>query len=180
MYHILRREAEHTVLPNLPALLEGRSQPVDNVERLAMTPECEFRDLTALHARLWEDALAADRSLEASGGRARAVPPAVLAGCGRGTDATALPDADRARWRARAREWIGAELDVAAAPAKPGETGARQQQARATLKAWSTRPDFAGVRDPKALEQLPAAERQEWTQLWQRVARLPQPDGQSR
>jgi serine/threonine-protein kinase len=178
MYHILRREAEAIVLPTLPALLEGRAQPADNAERLAMTPECEFRGRSALHALLWEDAFAADRSLEANGGRSRAVPPAVLAGCGVGADAASLPEPDRARWRAKARDRIRAELDVAAAPR--ADTGGRQQQARATLKSWSDRPDFAPVRDPEALRQLPAAERQQWTDLWQRVARLPRADGQSR
>jgi serine/threonine-protein kinase len=180
MYHVLRREAEEMVLPNLPALLDGRSQPADNNERLAMTPECEFRGLNALHARLWEDAFASDRALEMYGGRGRAVPPAVLAGFGQGADAAALSEADRARWRARAREWLRAELDIAAAPTDSGETVGRPQQARATLKSWSDRGDLIAIRDPKSLEQLPAAERQEWTELWQRVARLPQAAGQSR
>jgi hypothetical protein len=144
-----------------------------------MTPECEFRGLSALHARLWEDAFAADPSLEMNGGRDRAVPPAVLAGCGQGADAAALSDADRARWRARASEWFRAELDIAAAP-ESRDTAARQQQARAVLKSWSDRADLAVIRDPKALEELRAAERREWTELWQRVARLPQVAGQSR
>lgn len=180
MYHVIRREAEEMVLPNLPELLEGRSQPVDNDERLAMTAACGFRELNVLQARLWEDAFAADPLLATHGARGRAVPAAVLAGYGQGTDTAALAEADRHRWRARAREWFGAEMDVAVAPTASRDDVWRQEQARAILKSWRNQQDLAVVRDPQALERLPATERQEWTDLWQRVARLLEANGQSR
>jgi hypothetical protein len=179
MYHLLRREAEDTVLPNLPQLLAGRGQPRNNNERMAMTAACQFRELNASEARLWEDAFAADPSLETHGGRDRAVPAAVLAGCGQGSDASALPEEDRRRWRARARDWFRAEVDVAAASPASREDVWRQEQARAILKSWRNRQELAAVRDPEALERLPDAERREWSDLWQRVARTldasPQP-----
>src|SRR5262249_56598809 len=34
--HVLRREAEALILPNLPAFLDGKYQPRDNNERLAL------------------------------------------------------------------------------------------------------------------------------------------------
>jgi hypothetical protein len=37
------------------------------------------------------------------------------------------------------------------------------------LRLWQREPGFAGVRDPAALAQLPAAERAGWQQLWQDV-----------
>ncbi|MFT3882405.1 MAG: hypothetical protein QM703_22485 [Gemmatales bacterium] len=35
IYHVLRREAENMILPNLPAFLAGKYQPQDNDERMA-------------------------------------------------------------------------------------------------------------------------------------------------
>ena len=58
--HILRREAEALILPNLPAFLEGKYQPKDNEERLALLGACEFKDLRAAEAGLLAAAFAAD------------------------------------------------------------------------------------------------------------------------
>jgi tetratricopeptide (TPR) repeat protein len=41
-----------------------------------------------------------------------------------------------------------------------------------SLTAWQTDPALAGVRDPAALAQLPAAERAQWQRLWADVAAL--------
>jgi serine/threonine-protein kinase len=164
MYHVLRREAEAMVVADLPAFLDGRYQPTDAVEGLAMTGRCQFRELHAAHARLWADACAADPALAAPG-RVYAVRAAALAGCGRGNDAAALSEADLARLRAQAREWIKAEL------AASDTDGSSRAQARATLGAWRGSADLAGIRSPAALARLPASERQEWTLLWQRAGR---------
>ena len=40
-HHILRREAERLILPDLPAFLEGKYQPQDNWERLALIGACQ-------------------------------------------------------------------------------------------------------------------------------------------
>ena len=39
--HVLRREAEALILPNLPAFLRGEYQPQDNDERLALVGTCQ-------------------------------------------------------------------------------------------------------------------------------------------
>jgi hypothetical protein len=103
----------------------------------------------------------------AAPGRVYAVRAAALAGCGRGNDAAALSEPDRARLRARAREWIQAELAAAS-----DADGARQAEAKAkaTLCAWRSSPDLAGVRNAAALARLPAQEQREWTLLWQRTS----------
>src|SRR5262249_36047547 len=36
IWHVLRREAEALIFPDIPAFLEGRYQPRDNIERLAL------------------------------------------------------------------------------------------------------------------------------------------------
>ena len=46
IYHVLRREAEAMLFPNLPAFLEGTYQPADQCERLAFVGAAEFNGLT--------------------------------------------------------------------------------------------------------------------------------------
>ena len=45
--HVLRREAEGLILPDLPAFLEGTYQPRSNDERFALLGACWFADRTA-------------------------------------------------------------------------------------------------------------------------------------
>jgi hypothetical protein len=61
--HILRREAEALILPNLPAFLEGKYQPQDNDERRALLGVCQFQGLHAAAARLYADTFAASPPL---------------------------------------------------------------------------------------------------------------------
>ena len=91
VYHVLRREAEAMMLPNMAAFLRGEYQPADNNERLALIGVCEFENRQAQLARLWSDAFAADPSL-AAGHRYNAACAAALAGCGNGADAANLSD----------------------------------------------------------------------------------------
>src|SRR5207253_11011881 len=57
--HVLRREAEGMILPNLPAFLDGKYQPQDNDERLALLGVCQFTNRTRTSARLYADAFVA-------------------------------------------------------------------------------------------------------------------------
>src|SRR5262249_38628183 len=61
--HVLRREAEGMILPNLPAFLDGKYQLQDNDERLAFLGACQFMNRTRAMARLYADAFAADPGL---------------------------------------------------------------------------------------------------------------------
>ena len=123
IYHVLRREAEAMLFPNLPAFLEGTYQPSDPWERLAFVAAAEFDGLTRASARLYADAFAAEPSLAADperawrdytrwdpGRRSRgylAACMAASAGCGRGQDASNLDDPERARLRDQARGGCG-------------------------------------------------------------------------
>jgi hypothetical protein len=87
-----------------------------------------------------------------------------MAGCGRGRDAADLDEATRAAFRRQALNWLRAELE-----ARPRLLGQEPGQVRAVardLQDWQWDTPFAGVRGPDALARLPAAERQEWQQLW--------------
>jgi len=167
--HVLRREAETLILPNLPAFLDGKYQPKDNDERLALLGAGQFTNRPLALARLYADAFAADAGLSedlAVGHRYRAARAAALAGCGRGEDAPGLGEAEGKRWRDQARHWLRADLTawdqaLSSAPAA-GEP-------RQILTNWRDDPDLAGLRDSRALEKLSAEERKEWLALWREV-----------
>jgi serine/threonine-protein kinase len=82
--HILRREAEALILPNLRAFLETQYQPKDNDERLALVGTCQFQGRRAAEAGLLAAAFAADPKLAedpVAGLRYRAARAAAVAGC---------------------------------------------------------------------------------------------------
>jgi serine/threonine-protein kinase len=113
IYHVLRREAEAMLFPNLPAFLEGKYQPTNQCERLAFVGPAEFEGLTYAAARLYADAFTAGPSLANEselGRRYRSTCMAASAGSGRGKDALGLDDQERARLRDQARKWMRAEL----------------------------------------------------------------------
>jgi serine/threonine-protein kinase len=194
--HILRREAEGLILPNLPAFLRGEYQPLDNDERLALVGACQSRGLYHAAARLYAEAFADDTALAeelASACRSRAAlgdkqpvgrveelatqcryPAArcaALAGCGLGEDGAKLDAAERARWRRQARAWLRADLEVWAGTLDRGSRAARVR-VRAMLAHWQVDPDLAGLRESSALDKLSADERKECLALWQAVANL--------
>src|SRR5262249_43942156 len=117
IWHVLRREAEALIFPNTMAFLEGKHQPRDNIERLALLGVCRFKNRTCAAARLYADAFAADPTLAEdprSRQRYNAARAAAQAGCGRGTDAASVEETERARWRKQARGWLRG------GPAPPG------------------------------------------------------------
>jgi serine/threonine-protein kinase len=170
--HVLRREAEALILPNLAAFLDGKYQPQDNNERLALLGAGQFANRPLALAHRFADAFAADPGLTeslAAGHRYRAARVAALAGCGRGEDAPGLGEEEGKRWREQARQWLRADLTawnqaLASAPAA--------NELQQTLMGWRYDPDLAGLRDRIALEKLPAEERKEWLALWKEVEAL--------
>jgi serine/threonine-protein kinase len=170
--HILRREAEGMILPNLPAFLDGKYQPQDNNERLALLGVCQFMNRTRATARLYADAFAAAPSLADDLGASRrcnAARAAAQAGCGHGADATGLADEERVRLREQARQWLRADL-AARAHALDGGSKETRGANRLALTRWRNEPDLACVREPGELDKLAADERREYLALWDDVA----------
>jgi serine/threonine-protein kinase len=192
--HILRREAEALILPNLPAFLRGEYQPLDNDERIALAGTCQSQGLDGAAARLYADAFAADpdladdlatqclhlaaRRAEQPAGRVEdlntecrypAARCAALAGCGLGKDGARFSEAERARWRYQAREWLQADLAVWTKALDGGPEAARDL-AKKMLMLWQVDPDMAGLRESSGLDKLSADERNEWRALWEEVA----------
>jgi serine/threonine protein kinase/tetratricopeptide (TPR) repeat protein len=103
---------------------------------------------------------------------------AALAGCGQAQDAAGLDDAERARLRRQALDWLRADLTAWGQflDKEPDQSGMRAQQ---TLRMWQQDADFAGLRGG-ALARLPETERQAWQQLWadveQTLNRVDHPD----
>jgi serine/threonine-protein kinase len=168
MYHVLRREAQGAVLKELRRFLAGAYEPRDDLERIAMTAECQFRELHAMRARLLKQVMGSSPELAVKL-RRLGIIPAAMAGCGMGEDASTLNDAERERWRAQARQWMREELASAAAAGGAGEAGATATKLSA---GWQAIPELACVRDPAGLSRLPTAEQQEWADLWEQVRTL--------
>jgi serine/threonine-protein kinase len=188
--HVLRREAETLILSNLPAFLRGEHRPQDNHERFALLGVCQYEQRYAAAARLYAEAFASEPGLadlltadciqralkednrldqaEVLKGSPRylAARAAALAGCGKGRDAADVGDAERARWRKQACEWLRAELAVHKQSLRNGGVQERRVTQRA-LAMWRVEPDLSPLRAPASLADLPEGEREEWSALWQ-------------
>jgi hypothetical protein len=169
--HLLRREAEAMMFPNLAAFLAGTYQPADQCERLAFVGAAEFIGLTCASARLYAEVFATDPTLANDpdrGRRYRAACMAASAGCGHGKDAAKLNDVERARLRDQARLWLRAE--VTAWGKKIDSAPAAKESAENALKQWLTDPDLAGLREPDLLDKLPVAESRACREMWREIS----------
>jgi serine/threonine-protein kinase len=171
IWHIIRREAEVLVLPELPAFLEGTYQPQDNDERLALMGICQFKDLRGAMARLYAAAFASDPRLAEdlqAGRRYRAACSAAGAGCGSGADGPLISEAERAQLRQQARDWLRADLTAWSKRLAKGSV-ADSALVVQKLTGWRTDSGLAGLRERSALEALSADERGECLALWNNV-----------
>jgi serine/threonine-protein kinase len=166
--HVLRREAEGMILPNLPAFLDGKYQPKDIDGRLASLGACQFANRTRAMARLYADAFAACPQLADDLGAGHRYN-AARAGCGHGEDAPGLAEAERKHWRDQAREWLRGELAARVRTLDADPTAARLG-VREALTRWQMEPELACVRDPSALNKLAPDERKDFLALWADVA----------
>jgi eukaryotic-like serine/threonine-protein kinase len=179
MYHVLRREAEAMILPNLPAFLEGTYQPREADERLAFLAA----QLTTLErqgkreraATLYRDLFAAEPRLAESfimGNRYYGARQAVQAACGKGEGA-AQTEKDRASWRRQALEWLRQDLRLWSKLV--GERDPKMTDlTRDRLRSWQADYEFAGVRTSGSLARLPEEESQQWKAFWADVEALVQ------
>jgi tetratricopeptide (TPR) repeat protein len=149
---------------NVPALVCGEYKPASNRERLDMALECQSQKQYLLALNLYEAAFKVEpKSADdvRAGNRHNAARAAALLGCAAGEDK--LSDADRARWRAKAREWLRADL---AQHSQLTDGQAEKAEAVKQLRRCLEDADLAGVRDAGKLTELPEAERKEWEVFW--------------
>jgi hypothetical protein len=160
----------------LPKILNGEDRPADAAERLLLARLCQqpYKQLNAAAARFYTEAFAADSKvlgdLRAPHGYSAACA-AALAGCGRGTDAAGLDDAERSRLRRQALTWLRAQLAEWHKWSDGGEAKPRADTQQA-MTIWLGDTNLARVRGPTALAGLPEAERRDWEKLWQEVEEL--------
>jgi tetratricopeptide (TPR) repeat protein/tRNA A-37 threonylcarbamoyl transferase component Bud32 len=169
--HIFRREAERTILPGLSDFLAGKAKPQDLDERLALLGVCQFTNRNSVLGHLYTDAFAAAPQLAEdvkAGHRYHAACAAALAGSGHDENGGDLSQEERARWREIARSWLAEDL---VAWTRNWDSGivADRDLVRRTLTGWLVDPDFAGLREPGALDRLSDKERDEWRVLWKNV-----------
>jgi serine/threonine-protein kinase len=158
----------------LPTILKGTEKSADAAEQIEFARLCILKRLPAAAARFFADAFASQPQLAeepASGDRYNAACSAALAGCGRAMDRSELGDAERAKWRLQARQWLRADLDAWEKKLEKRPVADRGK-VRGALAHWRTDSDLAGLREPSAVETLPVDERKECRALWQDVDNL--------
>jgi tetratricopeptide (TPR) repeat protein len=156
----------------LTEVLAGKGEPVSPPEqiRLASLAQQPHRALYCAALSLYSEAFAARPDREARH-RYDAARAAALAGCGQGKDAADSDDAQRARWRRQALQWL--RLDLARwGKALDGAKGQARAQVRARMQYWRSDGDFAVLRGNDALARIPAEERKEWQRFWAEVDAL--------
>jgi len=159
----------------LPEVLAGRDKPADGADWERLGEFCVlYKGHYRTAARFYGEAVAADPSLAdkpvaaaGNGVRYSAACLAIIAATGRGGDAADLDDAERARLRRQAQDWLRA--DLALLEKRLDDADARPKAAT-RLKRWTQEVDLAVVRDADALDKLPEDERAAWRKLWDDVA----------
>jgi Flp pilus assembly protein TadD len=157
----------------LSTVLSGASAPADAEAALGFVRVCRCTRRHAAAARL--SAVAFDAAPGAAndtrtGVRYNAARSAALAGCGQGIDAPS-EDAERARLRAQALDWLRADLTAVGALARNGDP-MTLQAVQGALRHWREDPDLAGVRDANDLDKLSEDERGPWREFWADVDAL--------
>src|SRR5262249_16259874 len=135
----------------VPALLAKSEKPASADELIEFAQLCNMKKMNAAAARCYADAFALKPQLAEEPGASHRYDAACFAahaGCDRVEDGAERGDADRARWRAQARQWLRADLDAWAAKLK-GSPAVDRARVHETLAWWRKDPDLAGLRDPE-------------------------------
>jgi serine/threonine-protein kinase len=154
----------------LEAALQGKVKVASAHAALDFAQLCQqpYRQLYVASARFYDDAFAADSKLANDPrvpNRYNAACAAALAGCGRGKDAAELDDAERARLRGQALDWLRADLTDWGKVLMEDDIAKTRPVVIQRLEHWLKDADLAGVRGD-ALAKLPEAECQPWRDLW--------------
>src|SRR5262249_16639284 len=135
--------------PRLPEILKEETRVKDADERLAFADLCYKKSLYAASARLYGKAFADRPELLEDHDkyhRYNAACVAALAGCGKGKDKPPPDDSAQASLRARALDWLKADLDYWAKVVEGGRPEARGQVAQ-QMRHWQQDADLAALRD---------------------------------
>jgi len=143
--------------PRIDAIDSGQLKPESEEQRMDFAFLCYYKQRYASAVRYFGE-VAAGRATDAK--NTDFLYAAASAAMRASIDAK--EDANRTRYRLQAQEWLKAMLAQAA----------KFQIDRAEVGDWRFHPAFAGVREPAALANIPAAERIEWQKIWTEVAAI--------
>ncbi len=156
----------------LPAIQEGKDRPKNVDEKIALATAYAIRRSYGRAALAYDEAFSESRD-RADDLRARyrdsAALAAALAGSGRDNEVPPPDGAARAHWRAKALEWLEADLAQHAKVIATGPSWARLESLL-RLRQWQISRDLAGLRDEAALAEMPQSEREACRKLWAEVA----------
>jgi tetratricopeptide (TPR) repeat protein len=163
-----------TLDARLPKVLRGTEKPANAAEQIEFAELCLLKRLYAAAARFYSGAFNADPRLAENvpaATRYNAACAAAQAGCARGQDTETLDDAERARWRRQARDWLRQDLTWWGQALDKGNAQTRAE-VQWLMPLWQSDRDLAGLREPEALAALSPEERKDCLALWQEVAAL--------
>ncbi len=171
---VAEAERQAELAGHLTAVLNGQDRPKDNAERLSLASMCQESNRFAAAARLTAEALESEPNLGddlQANHRHHAIARAAMAGLGQGVDDPRPDAAARKGFRAQAREWLRADLELCSKKLDVANAMDPGIVINA-LQHWKECPDVGGIRDAAALAKLPADEQKEWQALWARVPEL--------
>jgi serine/threonine protein kinase/Flp pilus assembly protein TadD len=152
----------------------GKQSFADAGERLLYGAHCFRTRRLDQSARHFEEALA-DNSPGAadlvSRYRYNAACAAALAGIGEGDDTSSLTEAQLARRRGQARDWIRACLQESARVLESKDQDAPAKTV-SRFEHWLRDPDLRGIRDQEYIAKLVPDERESCIRLWNEVREL--------
>ena len=155
-------------LSRLRAILRGKAEARDNDERRALIAVAQRHRWLAAAARLYSEALEAEPGFagrQSTYPRVDAARAAAAAGTGPTRDDPAPTPEVKAGLRRLALTWIRAELDDWTRRFAPDRPETRRR-ATDSFEQWQKDLSFAGVRDPGAIDAIPADEQDAWKAFW--------------
>jgi eukaryotic-like serine/threonine-protein kinase len=160
--------------PRLNLYLKGEINSGGAGESCELALLCAWpsRRLFGEAARLYEQAFALEprRATDLRlGYRYHAAGCAARAASGKGLDSQTT--VERNHWREKALEWLQADLSIRREQIQNG-TSEQASDAQIKLRYWMNDPQLADVRDEQSLQQMTAAERSSWRELWQTIGEL--------
>jgi tetratricopeptide (TPR) repeat protein len=187
--HLRQIERLSALEERLDAILRGQDAPANAEGRLDLADLCRVKGRFAAATRFYREAFQTKSAL-AGDLSTQHLLHAAIAAAQAGTqlnpakDVPPLDEAERARWRSQALDWLRAEKDVCAkiigaeitgqpnANRPPNDAARKLRLARKTLEILTHHRDLACVREPDALAKLTQGERKDWQAFWAEVDRV--------
>lgn len=167
----LLRECQHlqSLEKKCGAFLAGERQPRTASECLELAELYGYKGRYLTSARHYTDAFQKQPNVATDtriGYHYRAARVALWAAADFGKDASKLDDKERSQWRARALQWLRADLAIITREIKKDTRPLAQKTSRAALSYWLNDSDLVTIRHPEYMKHLSPQERRAWQQFW--------------